>query len=345
MQLTNTVSALTNRLEAGIHPPAPTLAAASTAMNAGPPRGEPNNGVPVGNTHYHTGNWPWNVNMERAWQNPIERPKFDGKSNPVQFLEQLEKFFGRYQVPGEERLPLAIECLEGEAQMWSEIYREGWTSLDDLKSQILRRYWSDSVQMKIKQEISNGRWDSRKGTMVGHFARFVQQYRQLTIPISEEAFVADMVTHFPLALQSLWMVASTEKTIVALANFLQGQEATTRAFAERRQVASMQRPQRQIATLRSGVTSAQSGEGDWANAAVASNIGGDNGQQCWEVATFQPQRGQALAIEDAPRRAGPPPKPTGSVPRQEFVSARSRKPYERKSQVQQRPWGNGSNRQ
>lgn len=44
--------------------------------------------------------WAWN--SERMWQNSVEKPKFDGKINPVNFEEQLDKYLRRWVVPNHE---------------------------------------------------------------------------------------------------------------------------------------------------------------------------------------------------------------------------------------------------
>jgi hypothetical protein len=109
--------------------------------------------------------------LERALPAP-ERPSFEGlrRQNPMKFLRAVEEYEHSFGLNSPRLLGIAVDCLKGNAKHWTGIYRDNWRTYEDFKRDFLKTYWSAQRQRDIRFQISTGRYDETKGTMLSHFA-------------------------------------------------------------------------------------------------------------------------------------------------------------------------------
>lgn len=154
---------------------------------------------------------------------PENPPSFrDNVTNPIRFIQDIEKYFKKSNIQGAQQLEAALECLEGPARNWSTIYKPSWKTYEDFRKDFLNNYWSDLEQGKIRHMILTGTWKNRH-TMGDHFAYYVNLAQQLTNPFQETELVSLLLRHFPIHVQSLWSL-KPNKTLAEAASFLKQQE-------------------------------------------------------------------------------------------------------------------------
>lgn len=156
-------------------------------------------------------------------------PIFRGATNnkhPVKFLEDLELYFRKLEVPPEKRLDIIREALIDEARDWASIFQISWETYEDFRSDFLHAFWSEQAQNKLRHNIATHRWAaSQRRTMEAHFAHYVGLARLLTTPMPEHLLIGELMKHFPVNLQSLWALKpESERTITIAAEFLRLQE-------------------------------------------------------------------------------------------------------------------------
>ncbi|KAJ3622230.1 hypothetical protein MTP99_002755 [Tenebrio molitor] len=117
-----------------------------------------------------------------------QRRSFEGlrRQNPMKFLRAVEEYGHSFGLNSPRLLGIAVDCLKGNAKHWTEIYRDNWRTYEDFKGDFLKTYWSAQQQRDIRFQISTGRYDETKGTMLSHFTYFVDMAKMLTTPLSEE---------------------------------------------------------------------------------------------------------------------------------------------------------------
>lgn len=155
---------------------------------------------------------------------PETPPSFDGvRSNPIRFIQELEKYFKKVNIPETQQLEVALDCLVGSARNWATIYRRVWQSFGDFRSDFVHMYWSEQEQQKLRHRILTETWTNDKFTMTDHFAYFVNMAGQLTTPFPEKELVSHLIRHYPVHIQSLWLL-SRKTTLTDVAEFLRQQE-------------------------------------------------------------------------------------------------------------------------
>lgn len=151
-------------------------------------------------------------------------PNFGGlRTNPMSFIQELEKYFKKVNIPEAQQLEVALDCLVGSARNWATIYRRVWQNFDNFRSDFVRTYWSEQEQQKLRHRILTETWTNDKFTMTDHFAYFVNMAEQLTAPFSETELVSHLIRHYPVHIQSLWLL-SRKTTLADVADFLRQQE-------------------------------------------------------------------------------------------------------------------------
>ncbi|KAJ3622371.1 hypothetical protein MTP99_002886 [Tenebrio molitor] len=91
-------------------------------------------------------------------------------AKPQKFLRAVEEYEHSFGLNSPRLLGIAVDCLKGNAKHWTGIYRDNWRTYEDFKRDFLKTYWSAQRQRDIRFQISTGRYDETKGTMLSHFA-------------------------------------------------------------------------------------------------------------------------------------------------------------------------------
>lgn len=155
---------------------------------------------------------------------PETPPSFGGlRSNPIRFVQELEKYFKKVDLPESQQLEVAMDCLTGSARNWATIYRRVWRTFENFRNDFIRTYWSEQEQQKLRHRIFTETWTNDKYTMMDHFAYFVNMAEQLTNPFPETELVSHLIRHYPVHIQSLWLL-SRKTTLEGVAEFLRQQE-------------------------------------------------------------------------------------------------------------------------
>jgi hypothetical protein len=93
----------------------------------------------------------------------IDFPRYGGKDDPTTWIYKVEQFFEFHGTNEEDRLPLAAYHLDGDAQLWYQLFKEGEATevtWEALKEGLHTRYGPTMFEdffgdlSKLKQEGS-----------------------------------------------------------------------------------------------------------------------------------------------------------------------------------------------
>lgn len=149
------------------------------------------------------------------------------------YLEDLELYFQKRQIPEERKLEVAIEGLQGHAKNWATVYKSSWKTFDDFRSGFQNYFWSLQDQGKVRHQINSGRWKS-ESTLSEHFAYMASLANLLTNPIPEDILVEELIRHFPTHIQALWSLKA-QHTLREAMTFLKQQEDIGNGVEHRQQ--------------------------------------------------------------------------------------------------------------
>ncbi|KAK9688556.1 hypothetical protein QE152_g35216 [Popillia japonica] len=102
---------------------------------------------------------------------------------PQEFFEALEKHFKIRAMPEDRKLDFAVDQLKDDVAIWVGSNRNQWTTLEDLKRDLLKMYWSDSVQKRKEYKIeTRGLQGEETGaTILGIFRSGIGKWREADV--------------------------------------------------------------------------------------------------------------------------------------------------------------------
>lgn len=87
-------------------------------------------------------------NLVRKWN-----IHFDGKRDPVSFIERLEELKEAYKVDGEDLLRALPELFQGSALLWQRNNRDNWTTYHEFRREFEFQFWPPGYQRKLDEEL------------------------------------------------------------------------------------------------------------------------------------------------------------------------------------------------
>ncbi|XP_063237932.1 cytoplasmic dynein 2 heavy chain 1 [Bacillus rossius redtenbacheri] len=138
----------------------------------------------------------------KHWSESI--PTFSGKSqeNPIRFLKKFEDYARTFALTDTEKLKCLNFALKSTAFYWWELQSTQTTSFDQFKDQFKSQYWSLKVQGNLRAQLHADRFDSKRGgSLEAHIVTMYERTRYLDIVMSDEEFIATMLTQLPVAYQ------------------------------------------------------------------------------------------------------------------------------------------------
>ncbi|KAK9702034.1 hypothetical protein QE152_g30200 [Popillia japonica] len=137
------------------------------------------------------------------------------------FLEGLERHFKIRATPEDRKLDFAIDQLEGDVAIWANTKKSQWLTFADLKRDLLKTYWSDSVQKRLLAELLRPRmYNARLGTMTHHVWYWVKKTHYMDPPIGQSLFIEALIKHFPFEVENI-LLGSKIETVEELINLLE----------------------------------------------------------------------------------------------------------------------------
>lgn len=128
-----------------------------------------------------------------------ERSFFNGKNmNPMRFLEALGRCFRRVGTRPNQRMDLAVDCLNDGALNWADVCKTHWTDYEAFRSDFVKNYWSVTEQNQLRRSISTDKWNPAAASMIDHLTRYVSEARLLNRPLPDAVLMSELVQHFPV---------------------------------------------------------------------------------------------------------------------------------------------------
>ena len=120
------------------------------------------------------------------------------RGNPIEFLERVDEWFNRIKVTRWNVIKSYLhECFKSINDNWWSAVRNELSDYEEFKRTFKSKYWSDSVQNMIRDNITNGRFNvNQEQSPTTYFLGKVCLARHLEPRIPEECLVNKLSYHF-----------------------------------------------------------------------------------------------------------------------------------------------------
>ncbi|KAB0791120.1 hypothetical protein PPYR_02920 [Photinus pyralis] len=169
--------------------------------------------------------------LARRSAGPIaEKPLFiPGKTNPVLFLEQFEKYFRMTRFAPEDKLDVMRGCLGYRVAQWVDANEKEWVSFEAFRREFLERFWSEKEQRAERMRVLTKRFVAGAGgsSMSEYFLKQMSLLRTVSPLVPEAKLVEDIMDQLPDSIQALWSL-TTHTDMKTTVRFITKQEAIGR---------------------------------------------------------------------------------------------------------------------
>ncbi|XP_061721918.1 uncharacterized protein LOC133528536 [Cydia pomonella] len=139
------------------------------------------------------------------------------QQHPLNFLEILNIHLKN--IPKEDHLDTAFECLEGFAKDWAGANKSYWSNIDEFKKSFIIKFWGKSAQNSLRRKIVSGCYSDEDESMSKYFINLISQARWLPNKIPDEELIADIMNHFTKQVYIGWH-ASKKSTVLEAVEYL-----------------------------------------------------------------------------------------------------------------------------
>lgn len=132
----------------------------------------------------------------------VKVPRFSEELNPIQYLNDLERFLKakNYRL---DQYVLALEnILEGSVRIWFEVARSRIFDFSDFKKQFKEEFYSVPIQIRFRNEWTSRRYSAKEGSMTSYLYKQVRSAQFLEPRLPDHQVHLSVVQQFPVYIQN-----------------------------------------------------------------------------------------------------------------------------------------------
>ncbi|XP_048514938.1 uncharacterized protein LOC125501868 [Athalia rosae] len=107
----------------------------------------------------------------------VKVPKFSENGHPVDFLEDLERYFKYKNVRGDHRLLVIESILEGRVKIWYEVTKGIINDYEAFRLAFEAEFYSIPVQVRFKNQWLSRRYRQQDGSLLTYFYKQLRDTR------------------------------------------------------------------------------------------------------------------------------------------------------------------------
>lgn len=128
----------------------------------------------------------------------IKVPKFKDElnSNPMEFLEELEKYFKIKNIKDDRKILIVEHSLEGRAGLWFEL-QNNIQNYEEFKEQFFEEFYSVPTRVHFKNLWMERRFDSYKDSLQTYYYSQIKESRYFIPKLSEYEINYKIIQQYP----------------------------------------------------------------------------------------------------------------------------------------------------
>lgn len=151
----------------------------------------------------------------------IEVPKFNEERNPLEYLENLERYMSLKNVREEYKMTVLENILEGRVKTWYQVTKNAITNFGVFKAHFRKEFYAIPNRVQFKNLWFSRKYKVNDGSMQSYFYKQIREAQYFEPPLSAYEINYTIVQQLPLRV----------KTNLAAINFAET-NAVSRALAQ-----------------------------------------------------------------------------------------------------------------
>lgn len=138
------------------------------------------------------------ISNVQNFQIDIKMPKFkdDYERNPIEFLEEMKRFFKAKNVKQEKKMTIVEHALEGRASLWMDL-QNNIENYDQFKVRFLEEFYSVPIRVQFKNAWLERRYNAQKESLQTYYYRQVKDARYFRPELTEYEVNYNIIQQYP----------------------------------------------------------------------------------------------------------------------------------------------------
>lgn len=132
----------------------------------------------------------------------VKIPRFTDETNPIQFLNDLERYLKSKNVRSDQYGFVLENILEGGILIWYEVARPRILNFEDFKNEFRKEFYSVPIQIRFRNEWTSRRYSAKEGNMSTYFYKQVRSAQFLEPKLPDHQVHLSVVQQFPTYIQN-----------------------------------------------------------------------------------------------------------------------------------------------
>lgn len=141
------------------------------------------------------------VNHLQYLQINMPVPKFSENSNPMNFIDELDRYFKFKNVREEHKLLVVESLIEGRLKIWFEIEKNVIANFEAFKVAFKNEFYSVPVKVRIKNQWATRRYSGEEESLHGYFFKQLKESRYFDPPLSAYEINFAIIQQLPIKVQ------------------------------------------------------------------------------------------------------------------------------------------------
>lgn len=142
------------------------------------------------------------VNQLRNLQININVPKFCEESNPMEYIESIERYLKLKNVCEEQCLMVVENIIEGRVRIWYEVVKNQVSTFIEFKHAFLNEFYSIPVRVRFKNQWAYRKYKSSDGSMHSYFYKQLKETRYFDPPLTPYEINYSIIQQLPSRIRS-----------------------------------------------------------------------------------------------------------------------------------------------
>lgn len=131
----------------------------------------------------------------------VKIPHFTDETNPIQFINELERYLTLKNVRNDQHLTVLENILDGIVRIWYEVAKKAIRTFDDFKDQFKKEFYSVPIQIRFRNDWSSKRYNVKEGSMTTFLYKQVRSAQYLEPKLPDHQVHLLVVQQFPQYIQ------------------------------------------------------------------------------------------------------------------------------------------------
>lgn len=142
----------------------------------------------------------------------VNIPKFNEETNPLEYLEDLNRYFTFKNVREEHKLIVIESIVEGKMKIWYQIARHTIATFGQFRNAFLEEFYSVPIRVRVKNRWASRRYSWKDGSLHSYFQQQLRETRFFDPPLTPYEINFTIIQQLPQRIRAVLATVNFSET-------------------------------------------------------------------------------------------------------------------------------------